>query len=164
MNSAIERLLHLRVADVMSGEVVSVETNQTLDEAADVLVRHTISGAPVADEYGKFVGILTASDYVRHHANRHGEDQQAKVDQSDHAGPEVVSAGDTSHRYPCDRVGNNMSTALQTVAKDEPLMKACREMCALHVHRLPVVDEHGHVEGVVTSLDVVAALVTAIEE
>ncbi len=45
MNSAIERLLSLRVADVMSSSVVKVSVNATLADAAALLVDNDITGA-----------------------------------------------------------------------------------------------------------------------
>ena len=44
------------------------------------------------------------------------------------------------------------------------MIDAAREMCAQHVHRLPVVDAGGKVVGLVSSLDLVAAMVGALEE
>ena len=63
--AALNRLVSLRVADVMSRQVVPVYTHQTMAEAAAVFIEHGISGAPVLDEQGHCVGILSAADFVR---------------------------------------------------------------------------------------------------
>ncbi len=63
-----------------------------------------------------------------------------------------------------DLVSLHMTAAVQTVHRDASLVEAGRIMCAEHVHRLPVVEESGQVVGLVSSLDIVAALVKAIEE
>ena len=64
MNSAIERLLSLRVCDVMSSTVVEVSVNASLAEAAALLVDNNVSGAPVVDESGRCVGVLSSTDFV----------------------------------------------------------------------------------------------------
>lgn len=50
MNSAIERLLCLRVSDVMTRDVISVTAGRTMPVAAATLVDSRISGAPVKNE------------------------------------------------------------------------------------------------------------------
>jgi predicted transcriptional regulator len=44
------------------------------------------------------------------------------------------------------------------------LLHAARIMCDQHIHRLIAVDRIGRPEGIVSSLDVVAALVQAVDE
>jgi CBS domain-containing membrane protein len=63
-----------------------------------------------------------------------------------------------------DLVMARMTPAVQTVRADVPLLKAGRIMWAQHVHRLPVVDSQGRVIGIITSSDMVAALVQAADE
>ena len=63
-----------------------------------------------------------------------------------------------------ERVVAHMSRALQTLDAHTPIAEAARIMCAEHIHRLPVLDEHGHPVGMVTSLDIAAALVQAVDE
>ena len=46
MNSAIERLLHLRVADVIRHEVMTLSPHDTMSDAADRFLELGISGDP----------------------------------------------------------------------------------------------------------------------
>jgi predicted transcriptional regulator len=57
-----------------------------------------------------------------------------------------------------------MSALVQTVGPDRPLTEAARLMCHNHIHRLLVLDAQGRPTGVVTALDIVAALINAVEE
>ncbi len=66
MNSTIERLLSLKVSDVMTPSVVTVSSHETMSEAAALMVEHHVSGMPVVDEAGHCVGVLSATDFVRH--------------------------------------------------------------------------------------------------
>ncbi len=51
-------------ADIMRTDVVAVEPDAPLTEAAQLMLQHKISGLPVV-ENGQLVGILTESDILR---------------------------------------------------------------------------------------------------
>ena len=57
-----------------------------------------------------------------------------------------------------------MTSALQSVAMHAPLLAAAKIMNAQHVHRLVVLDEKEKPIGVVSTMDIVAAIVNAIDE
>lgn len=165
MNSAIERLLSLRVSHVMHSAVITVSANQMMAEAAEVFSRHRISGAPVVDEHGRCVGILSANDFVRRESNPAVE-RQGVLAGGEHS---LVGRSDSvagySIEHRCgDLVRNWMTSAVQTVAEDATIMEAARVMCAGHIHRLPVLHRQQHPVGILTSLDIVAAMLHAVEE
>ena len=58
-------LLALTAQDVMSREVVTIPRQMSLREAARLLRRASVSGAPVVDEQGRCVGVLSAADFLR---------------------------------------------------------------------------------------------------
>ena len=63
-----------------------------------------------------------------------------------------------------DRVSEHMSPALQTINQSASLINAARIMCREHIHRLVIVDQEERPLGVVSSLDLVAAMIAAVEE
>ncbi len=65
MDIAVDRLMTLKVKDVMTRKVICVAKNQRLSDAAGLFLEKGISGAPVIDEHGRCVGVLSAIDYVR---------------------------------------------------------------------------------------------------
>ncbi len=160
----LDRLASLRVADVMSREVVSVEAHNTMAKAARVLLENHVSGAPTIDEQGRCVGVLSATDFVRREVVRSGTERDVSgsiehlVEGSAKENPVEIEEVDD------EIVAANMSTAVQAIAADMLVLQAAREMCVGHVHRLPVLDEHGRPQGVISSLDIVAALLNAIDE
>ncbi len=143
MDSAVDRLLTLKVKDVMTRKVVCVAKDQYLSDAADMFVEKGISGAPVIDSQGRCVGVLSAIDYVRREHVSRG------------IGPEAAAS---------DRVYQEMSSDVRSVQPEQTLLMAARIMCEKHVHRLPVLNPDGKPVGLITSMDVVAALVNAIDE
>lgn len=55
----------LRVADVMSGSVVSVNPQTDLREVIEALLEHRIGAIPVVDGESKVVGIISYVDVLR---------------------------------------------------------------------------------------------------
>ena len=54
----------MKVDDVMTKKVITLNPLQTISEAVDKLAQHGISGAPVVDDSGMIVGMLTESDIL----------------------------------------------------------------------------------------------------
>src|SRR5207302_11300860 len=63
----------LRAADLMTCPVRRVGSRTTVREAAAFLVRHAISGAPVEDERGRWLGVFSMNDLARAAASRLSE-------------------------------------------------------------------------------------------
>jgi CBS domain-containing protein len=143
MTTPLDRLRSLRVADVMSRRVVSVSAAQSMDEAAETFVRSEVSGAPVVDDMGRCSGMLSALDFVKRRA------------------PSGARAGVSSWD---ERVEGHMTPAVQSIKASAPLAEAARIMAIAHVHRLPVLDDQARPQGMITALDVVSALVHAVDE
>lgn len=143
MDTAVNRLMTLKVKDVMTRKVICVREDQSMSEAAGLFLEKGISGAPVVDAAGCCVGMLSAIDYLRRvHAAQSTPDSQA----------------------PTDTVGAEMSQQLRAVQPERTLLAAARIMCEKHVHRLPVLDLDDKPVGLITAMDVVAALVNAMDE
>jgi predicted transcriptional regulator len=158
MNSAFERLLGLRVRDVMNGEVAALAEDLTMTEAAKLLVDQMVSGAPVVDKLGRCVGVLTATDFLHYDMPQRDEPPSGAGPASGKALPAVAScAADT-------QVAAWMARAVETIRTDDSILSAARRMCGSHIHRLFVVDDEGKPIGVVSTLDLVSAMVLAFEE
>jgi acetoin utilization protein AcuB len=55
----------IKVGSIMTREVVTLSPLMTVEEAAEVLLKHKFSGAPVIDENGVILGVITKSDLFR---------------------------------------------------------------------------------------------------
>ena len=140
MFAAIDRLRTLRVSDVMAKKVIEINPDQSMEAVAASLVANEVSSAPVVDHLGHCVGMLSAMDFVK----RHGE----LTTPPNEAG---------------DRVGQCMTDAVQTIAADATLLAAARVMDATHIHHLPVIRDD-QIVGIVSTMDIVAAVVNAVDE
>jgi len=58
-------LTKIKVKDIMTRDPIAVPPDYTVEETAQVLQDSKISGAPVVDDYGQVVGIITQTDLFR---------------------------------------------------------------------------------------------------
>jgi CBS-domain-containing membrane protein len=55
----------MRARDVMTRNVISVAANETVVNAARIMLQNRISGLPVVDADGDLIGIVTEGDFLR---------------------------------------------------------------------------------------------------
>ena len=55
----------LKVKDIMTRQPVTVPWDHTVGEAAEILLKHNISGLPVVDHKGRVTGIITKGDLFK---------------------------------------------------------------------------------------------------
>ena len=123
----------MQIGDIMSKEVVTARSDETISVAARKMSEHSVSCVVVVDDE-RIVGILTEKDLLKGVA---GQD----VD---------------FHRI---RVSQQMSGPVEVVAPDLPILTAGRIMEAKGIRRLPVVQDERLV-GIVTQTDITRGLIS----
>jgi len=148
----------LTAGDLMSAMVVVIPQDMSLQGAARRLTQYQVSGAPVVDDEGRCVGVISASDFV-HWA---GDPQKARHTA---ASPGCVCASwqivDADQFSDEDCVRHFMTADPVTVPQLTPVQKLAQMMLDAHIHRLIVVDRQEHPVGIITSTDILAALARA---
>ena len=65
----IHELLYLiskiKIKDIMTKNPITVPLDYTIEETAEILLKHKISGVPVIDHHGDIVGTITQNDIFR---------------------------------------------------------------------------------------------------
>ena len=61
----------MKAKDFMVKDVLTVSPEMTVKELARLFVERQVSGAPVVDEAGKLVGIITETDLIEQNKNLH---------------------------------------------------------------------------------------------
>src|SRR5512136_1570585 len=61
----------LTAGDVMTREVITVKRETTIRDLAELFARHRISSAPVVDDSGAMIGIVTETDLVEQDKSLH---------------------------------------------------------------------------------------------
>jgi CBS-domain-containing membrane protein len=148
-----KRLNELTAWDVMSRHVKTIPQEMPLQEAARMLAREHVSGAPVVDAVGKCVGVLSAIDFVRW-ADKGTEPVPARIWPSYYSDWQVVDL----HCLPKDEVRAHMSHDVVTARPTVPITKLARMMIDAHIHRIVVVDAECRPIGIVSSTDIIAAV------
>ncbi|HUG91290.1 MAG TPA: CBS domain-containing protein, partial [Planctomycetaceae bacterium] len=138
------------------------------------LKENRITGAPVVDDGGKLVGILSMSDLVAPAGEPLTPSRPVPLDHAEGVAAWNVEGatawelfergGPLGTRTGVERVAQRMSRHVASVAEDATLVEAARVMCDGHWHRVPVVAAGGGLCGIISSMDVLAALVNAADE
>ncbi|MBC8631825.1 IMP dehydrogenase [Paeniclostridium hominis] len=110
-----------------SGVIVDpfyLSKNHTIQDADDIMARYKISGVPIVDDNNKLIGIITNRDI------KFEDDFTKKVD-------EVM----TKENLVTAREGINLVEAQQILKQNK-------------IEKLPIVDEEGHLKGLITIKDI----------
>jgi CBS domain-containing protein len=143
--------------DLMSRPVRQLTSWTPVGDAAAFLLRHGISGAPVLDEHGKWIGVFTQNDLaravqsrlIRPEVRRSLETREPVVDVFA-LPPEELA------RTP---VRSFMTLGLFTVFPDATVEEVVATMTKFHIHRVFVIDEqNGSLLGVITTMDVLRGM------
>jgi CBS domain-containing protein len=136
----------LRVRDAMTAKPQSIAAGAPLSEAARMLLSSVFSGLPVVDNQGRPLGIITQGDLIHKGGMPLRLGLLAETDQDRRA---AVLAQMASRR--ADTV---MSAPAVTISHDQPLSEAVDLMLERRLKRLPVVDDHGTLVGILSRLDI----------
>jgi predicted transcriptional regulator len=142
------------VGEVMSPDIMTVPDEMTTDDLVRYLTEREISGAPVVDDQGHLIGVVSMTDVGRH---------LAELSDLDSSGPSAfyrdtaddVTLEDLGQRYVEARVAtvrDVMTPAVHQVSADAPVADAARMMIEHHIHRL-VVTQGREPVGILTSMD-----------
>jgi CBS domain-containing protein len=123
---------------LMTPNPVSIREDATVAELIALFAARGISAAPVIDEAGHPLGVVSRADVLIHQRERG-------------AGPDAI------------RVGELMTPAVFSVRPDAPAARVVAELLAMRVHRLFVIDGSGALVGVISAIDVLRHLRPAAE-
>jgi len=146
-------------ADLMTPNPVSVRETATIAEAVTLLTVKGISAAPVINDAGHPVGVLSQSDILVH--DRHEADRRAvSAEFYQRADLGRGTAAPLPNGIPADTmcVRDLMTPVVFSVPPDSPVQRVIADMTGLRVHRLFVVDAARVLVGVISALDVLRHL------
>lgn len=122
----------MNVQSVMTANPACCTPKTPLRDVAQMMVQHDCGQIPVVDDAGAPLGVITDRDIT------------VRM---------VASGRDTLHGCAADA----MSAPAQTVRQDSPLKDAVCLMEASKIRRVPVVDGHGRLTGMVSIADLALA-------
>src|SRR6476646_361911 len=129
-------ILQARTAgDLMSPNPLSLREDVTLKEAIAFLVDRGISGAPVIDEAGRPVGVLSQSDVLIHDREEVEHVEPPETERGEPL-PNSYWKNFQIERVDATPVRDVMTPAFFCVGKDAPAWAVVENMRSLNVHRL----------------------------
>jgi CBS domain-containing protein len=134
------------VRDVMTTRVVAVRKDASFREMAAMLRSSRISAFPVVDDAGRVIGVVSEADLLVKEAVQ--ADSMSLLAALRHFREEDKAAGITA--------GDLMTEPAVTIGPDAPVQEAARRMYDRRVKRLPVVNEAGHLTGIISRVDVLS--------
>ena len=123
-------------ADLMSSQVISIHADATVPEAAAILTERGLSAAPVIEESGRPVGVVSRGDILIH-----------TREMSHHRASDAPSL-----------VRDIMTPALFSVTSETSAANVVEQLLTLNVDQLYVVDDSQSVLGVIGVHDVLRRL------
>jgi len=148
----------LTVGEIMTKEVITVKKTTTIRELAALITKHRIGSAPVVDDQGNLIGIVTESDLI-------------EQDKSLHI-PTVISLFDWVIYLESDKkfekelkkvtgqtVADIYTEQVETVAPTTPVNEVADLMSRKKIHTLPVVAGNKLV-GIVSRIDLIKTMIS----
>ena len=152
----------LKARDVMNRVVATVQEDWTVHELASFLTEHSITGAPVVNDAGRFVGVVSSTDITESAAEAGSMVENLQNPERDLAGVEQELSEDDLHQMHIEDgsllVRDIMTPTVYTIPGSTPVAKIAQTMISGRVHRL-LVTENKRVVGIITTLDMLNLLV-----
>jgi len=143
----------MKVEDVMTRDVITIESRSPLKAVAEMLASHRISGVPVVED-GHVTGVVSEADILAKEAAEPAPGAFARLRGRDQ--PSAKKRARTA--------GEAMTSPAVTVPPQRDVAQAARLMSERGINRLPVMTEDGKLVGIVTRADLVRAFVRSDEE
>jgi CBS-domain-containing membrane protein len=166
MPALAKPLLALTARDLMIGDVVTVPRDMGMQAAARRLGQMHISGAPVVDEQGRCVGVLSSNDFVsccaanRTRCAKH----RAEANCGPCSFPDCVSSEWQMVNVTESVEGmarDHMTPDPVTARPETPIAQLAQMMVDGQIHRLIIVDNQHRPLGIVSATDIMAAVARA---
>lgn len=141
------------VKAIMTTHVVALHYTMSFLDAAKTFLAYHLSGAPVINEIGELVGVLSEKDLMRAmYPTYHELYEHPYMFFFDEELEEAVESAKGKI------VADIMSKRIITATPDTHILKVGGQMIATGVHRVPVINEEKKLVGMVARGDVYRAL------
>jgi len=145
----------MKAEDVMTREVISIDPDATVLQAARLMLQHHISGLPVVDKNGNLVGVLSEGDFLRRRETKTERRRSRWLEFL--MGPGRIAA-EYSHSHG-SKVSEVMTTDVQTVDVSTQLEDIVDLMERRRIKRVPVLCG-GLMVGIITRSNLMHAMVS----
>ena len=145
----------MKAQDVMTRDVIAIDPDSTVLQAARLMLQHHVSGLPVVDGNRNLVGVLSEGDFLRRRETKTERRRSRWLEFL--MGPGRIAA-EYSHSHG-SKVSEVMSTDVQSVEQDTALEDIVELMERKRIKRVPVLCG-GQLVGIVTRSNLMHAMVS----
>ncbi len=125
----------MKLRDIMNTEVVAVRKDVTIKKAAKLLREKEVGSVIVTDEKDMPVGIVTDRDIVK----------------------QVLAMDKDPGKIAVEEI---MSAPVITADENDEIFYAVRILSESNIRRLPIVNNHGYLRGIVSIDDIIVILIS----
>lgn len=122
------------VREYMDTRAITLSPDMDIIKGVNFLLKKHVTGAPVVDDKGGMVGILTELDCLK-----------------------LLTLGDEDHEAPSGKVRDFMTAKVQSIPPDMDIYYAAGLFMKVAFRRFPVVED-GRLVGTITRLDILRAV------
>lgn len=148
----------MRVADVMTTDVLTTTPETPIRRLARDLGEHGISGMPVVADDGRVMGVISEADVLAKTRRLPDDAGRGALERLLHPGPSAEAV-----KHDARVVGDAMTSPPVMIESYCSLATAASRMLEHGVNRLPVI-QRGRLVGIVTRADLVRAFARSNEE
>lgn len=145
----------LKAKDVMVPEPVCVEPSTTIRQLARIFEENEISGAPVVNQEGTLIGVVSKTDLIRRCSEGTADVPPAYL--CEILG-EQAAQDEELVPEPLICVEDFMTADPVTASPNTPVGRIAAIMFEKRIHRVVVVDHENVPVGIITSLDLVGVI------
>lgn len=146
-----------QVKDIMTTEVITVSTGDSVELCAKLMQENNISGLPVLNEAGRVSGIVTEGDLIRRASRVKAPGYLEILGGLIYLGSPKKFVEELQRAMSLE-AGQLMSKNLVTVVPEDTVEKAATLMVDKKISRLPVLDESGKLVGIISRRDIMGSL------
>ncbi|MCX7792950.1 MAG: CBS domain-containing protein [Thermodesulfovibrionales bacterium] len=142
--------------DIMTRNVITVKPETSIEELARILIENKISGAPVVDDSGNLVGIVTENDLINQNKRLHIPtvirlfDAFIMLERPKKIEEEIK-------RITATRVWDICTKNVMTVNEDATIQEIATLMSEKKIHLIPVMRDK-KVIGIIGKADIIKAM------
>lgn len=135
VGNPIDDVRYAPIIRYMSPDLFTFQENQKINEVINIMIRNKITGAPVVNEEGALVGMISEKDCLR----------------------VLIDDGYYNNTLNDRTVKDYMSTEVQTVPIDTDLINVAKTFMQSNFRKYPVIDRQGRLVGQISRKDVLKA-------
>jgi CBS domain-containing protein len=147
--------------ELMIRNIIKVDPLTPLTDLCRLFVEEEISGAPVADEEGRLLGVISSMDILRVIEQEHDSPSNNPTyfrDTLEFSSPDWIPASeDFQDRLTELTVSDAMQPSVVTVTEETPIHEIAKILRTYHIHRVLVVREEFLV-GIISTYELISEL------